>query len=52
MSLSLLGHKVHLGFGWVRGHKIYFLWFPMYSTYHNCDVCVICASDVPMTFET
>ena len=32
VSLSLLGHKVQLGFWCVRGPKIYifFLWLPMY----------------------
>ena len=30
VSLSFLWHSVQLGFGNLRGHKMFFLWLPMY----------------------
>ena len=44
VSLSLRLHSVQLGFGCVRGQKMFILWLPMYCAYLNLRVWVIWAS--------
>lgn len=38
------------GFGWVRGLKIFLLWFPMYWVYRNFRICIILPLDMPLAF--
>ena len=47
VSFALLGHKVQLGLGWMKGQ----IWFPMYWVHWNLRVCVNWASVIPVTFE-
>ena len=40
-----------LGFGNLRGQKMFFLWLPMYWAYRNFKVCVIWASVTFLFFQ-
>ena len=43
VSLSCRRQSVQLGFGHLRGQKMFFMWLPMYWAYQNFKVCVIWA---------
>jgi hypothetical protein len=46
VSLSLMRHSVQLGFWYLRGQNMFFLWFPMYWVYLDLRIWVICVSGI------
>ena len=51
MSLSLLGHMVHLGFGCERAKRCFLYSYPCIGAHWNFRVCVIWALYMPMIFQ-
>ena len=51
VSLSLVRHSVQLGFWYLRGQKIFFLWLPMYWAYLNFRVWVTYVSGTLSSFQ-
>ena len=51
MSLSLVQHNVQLGFWYLRGQNIFFLWLPMYWAILNFRVWVICMLGILSSFQ-
>ena len=49
--LSLVRHRVQLGFWYIRGQNMFFLWFSMYWAYLNFRVWVICVSAILSFFQ-
>lgn len=46
VSISLFGHSVQLGFGWVSGPNVFNRCLPMYCAYHNFSICMFCALEM------
>ena len=51
VSLSLVWHSVQLGFWYLRGQKIFYLWLPIYWAYLNFRVWVTCVFVIFSSFQ-